>query len=97
MSTCPYCGDGPMSVGTGNHIECVEELMGARDTIQAALESLKCCGNCGHYADFDKFFEQDEGNECHICDLSPRRDSTGWIEPDGSDPCHFTPSKWVKR
>ena len=24
--TCPYCGDGPESIGTNYHIECVEKL-----------------------------------------------------------------------
>ena len=32
---CPFCGDGPQSIGTNNHIECVESLMAERDTALA--------------------------------------------------------------
>jgi len=53
----------------------------------AAIESLKCCGNCGHWdvhhnrcgARYD-----DEVNEV----------PTGFF---GSHRCHFTPSRWAER
>ena len=49
--------------------------------LEAEVERLKCCGNCG---DFLGVF----GGEC----LTGEPHST-----NGSHPCHFTPSRWKAR
>lgn len=62
------------------------EMQGSRplaiDYADAAIESLKCCGNCEHW----------DWQGCR-CDIGV----AGSIECIGYDPCHFTPSRWQER
>jgi len=74
------------------------ELLTELDNATAEVESLKCCGNCGHWVNFDEFFNQrGADNDGFICDCSSKDDVHQWFETDGASPCIFTPSRWDKR
>ena len=82
-----------------------------RDTLvrlaDAAVESLKTCGNCGHFS----YSEVDyEGGHCECSEIArtiyewtivERRDNlaTGKLDPNitPSERCHFNPSRWTER
>ena len=57
------------------------------DYADAAIESLKCCGNCVH---LDWVHDDDEVYWCCHADRTFRRHTR-------LDPCHFTPSRWKER
>ncbi|HET6496842.1 MAG TPA: hypothetical protein VFH61_15915 [Thermoleophilia bacterium] len=59
----------------------------------AAIESLKCCGNCKWYA----------AEEFQYCDEPERHEiALRWVDPEpyyisAPDHCDFTPSRWKER
>ncbi|MEN6426066.1 MAG: hypothetical protein ABFE13_11925 [Phycisphaerales bacterium] len=69
------------------------------DLADAAIESLKCCGNCGHHAD-EKDYE-DWWVRCQI------HEDPGFVPEKGreympekvnyDDRCHFAESRWQER
>ena len=56
--------------------------------LEAELEALKCCGNCGRY-------DQKSGDEVMNCYAFSDPDDCEQASP--FDRCHFKPSRWTPR
>ena len=74
----------------------------------AAIESLKVCGNCDSHSLGSAYDEAEsyciaclrEWERHHFNDFDGWTKKVGpysWTEVDPSDPCHFTPSRWKER
>ena len=74
----------------------------------AAIESLKVCGNCDSHSLGSAYDEAEsyciaclrEWERHHFNDFDGWTKKVGpysWTEVDPSDPCHFTRSRWTER
>ena len=59
-----------------------------RRRADAAIESLKVCGNCTQYVPSNSEW-------LSACKATQRNDTRP--HPEGVDKCHFTPSRWQER
>ena len=57
-------------------------LLDKLEQAEAEVGRLKCCGNC------DRWCPPDSTRSC---------DQSDEVDAGGSDPCHFTPSRWTAR
>ena len=78
------------------------------DYADAAIGSLKVCGNCDSHSLGSAYDEAEsyciaclrEWERHHFNDFDGWTKKVGpysWTEVDPSDPCHFTPSRWKER
>lgn len=52
--------------------------------LEATVERLRVCGNCGHHTPW-----------CRGCTESHH--GRGYLTAASHDPCHFVPSRWTER